>query len=412
MGASKLPLYAYVDETGNTGHNLFDEAQPDFYTAALITKGDFDLAFAESTAAIAGKLGERSLHGKELGVGKLEAVAPDIIRLLGAAKANFFVSRVEKKYLLGTKLFDSLFDSGENAAVAWHNYNFRPLKIMLAFKLAFILDLETARLFWQCILEPSQEKALGMLPKVCERLLENINGLPDARSREVLSQGLEWARDHPESIHIHTDRKSARHGHFPNMVAFTNLLDGLENHSRRLKRPVARITHDKQSEFQKTLTAWHEMLSNASPEEITWAGETYSLQRVVGSAFQVKADEASPGLQVTDIVLWLYHQLRKNRPLPHGCMAVLAYVFENGWESDFSFSGVERMYLAKWKHIMDTPLSSEKEQEARQMLAQGEQMRRQSMERYEQDGTPPFMRRSALTPPEEGTQRPPALPAS
>ncbi len=28
-------LYAFVDETGNTGHNLFDKAQPDFFTAAL-----------------------------------------------------------------------------------------------------------------------------------------------------------------------------------------------------------------------------------------------------------------------------------------------------------------------------------------------------------------------------------------
>jgi hypothetical protein len=53
MGQSKIPLYAYVDETGNTGHNLFDAAQPHFYTAALITKGDFDLSFAKPIRAIA-----------------------------------------------------------------------------------------------------------------------------------------------------------------------------------------------------------------------------------------------------------------------------------------------------------------------------------------------------------------------
>jgi hypothetical protein len=392
MGASKVPLYAYVDETGNTGHNLFDAAQPDFYTAALITKGDFDLAFAVSTKAIAQKLGIHSLHGQELGVAKLESAAPDILRLLSAAKANFFVSRVEKKYLLGTKVFDSLFDSGENAAMAWHHYNLRPLKIMLAFKTAFILDDETARLFWQCILEPSQEKALAMLPRICERLLGNLHCLPDARSREILGGGLEWARDHPESIQIHTDRKSARHCHFPNMVAFVNLLDGLESYSKHFKRPVARITHDRQSEFQRTLSASHDMFSNASPEEVTWAGETYSMQRVVGSSFEVKADEASPSLQVTDIVLWLYHQLRKEKPLPDGCMAILGYVLENGWENDFSFAGVERMYLEKWQTIMDTPLPPRKEEETRQMLAKVEQSRLQSMERYERDGLPPFMR--------------------
>ncbi|WP_247493130.1 hypothetical protein, partial [Bradyrhizobium sp. 142] len=36
MGASKIPIYVYVDESGNTGKNIFDEAQPDFFTAALV----------------------------------------------------------------------------------------------------------------------------------------------------------------------------------------------------------------------------------------------------------------------------------------------------------------------------------------------------------------------------------------
>ncbi|HZT34664.1 MAG TPA: hypothetical protein VFA15_02000, partial [Nitrososphaera sp.] len=64
MKQSKVPFYAYVDETGNTGHNLFDEAQPDFYTAALITRGDFDLSFTPEVKAIANKLGVEHLHGK------------------------------------------------------------------------------------------------------------------------------------------------------------------------------------------------------------------------------------------------------------------------------------------------------------------------------------------------------------
>lgn len=69
------------------------------------------------------------------------------------------------------------------------------------------------------------------------------------------------------------------------MVAFANLLDGLEGYSKRFKRRVARVTHDVQSEFEETLAIWHEMFSNASPEEVRWAGETYSLQKVVGSEF-------------------------------------------------------------------------------------------------------------------------------
>ncbi|WP_143539997.1 DUF3800 domain-containing protein [Rhizobium sophoriradicis] len=56
MGESKLPFFAFVDETGNTGHNIFDEVQPDFLTAALISRGNFDAQFGARVAAIAATL--------------------------------------------------------------------------------------------------------------------------------------------------------------------------------------------------------------------------------------------------------------------------------------------------------------------------------------------------------------------
>ena len=220
MGELKLPIYAYVDETGNTGHNLFDRDQPDFFTGALITKGDFDVAFGKRTRDIAAAFGAGSLHGKDLGVYRLESVATDLIRLFESARAHFFVSRVEKKYLLASKMFDSLLDSGENAAVGWHHYNIRPLRLIFAFKLAVMIDEDTARRFWKCILEPNERKAYDMLPQVCEALQRNIGRVPDERSRQVIGEGLEWARTHPRAIQIHTDKKTARQGHFPNLVAF------------------------------------------------------------------------------------------------------------------------------------------------------------------------------------------------
>ena len=106
MGQSKIPLYAYVDETGNTGNNVFDEVQPDFVTAALITRGDFDESYTAATREIAKKIDVESLHGGEHGVGKLVLVADDLLSLLQRSKADFFFSRVEKRYLLATKVFE------------------------------------------------------------------------------------------------------------------------------------------------------------------------------------------------------------------------------------------------------------------------------------------------------------------
>lgn len=392
MGQSKLPFYAYVDETGNTGHNLFDEVQPDFYTAALITKGDFDVAYVDQVKAIANKLGVEHLHGKQLGAKRIASVSADIIRVLSRANAQLFISRVEKRYLLATKVFDTFFDSGENAAVAWHHYNLRPNRLILTFKLATCIEIETAQQFWKCILELNEKKYMAMLLGVCAALRKALEKLKDVSARRVLDEGLAWAEKHPECIHVHVDRRSARKGHFPNMVAFSNLLAGLEEHSNRFKRPVARITHDHQSEFEQNLAAMHEMYSNASPEELNWAGETYTLQRVVGSIFEVKEDGASPGIQMVDILLWLHHQMCKSVDLPEECLDLIRYLYANGWHSDFSFDGVGKAVDKRLSEMMEAPFTAEQEAESRKMLAQAEEARQRSMKEYESDALPPFMR--------------------
>ena len=269
---------------------------------------------------------------------------------------------MKKKYLLVTKLFDSLFDSGENAGIAWRHYNLRPLRLMLTFKLSHILDVETAELFWkECILGADEANVFAKLQDLCDRLLRHIHNLPDKASRDVSSKGLEWARQNPESIQIFTDRRIARRGHFPNAVAFTNLLDGLDRFTRDRNRSVARITHDQQSEFETTLRMLHEMFSNASGEELRWAGETYSLQKVAGSTFEIREDQTSPGIQVADVVLWLYSQFRKGKDLPSYCESIVLFALSRGWEVDFSFAGVEREYIARFGPILEAPLSPESE---------------------------------------------------
>ena len=137
-------MFAFVDETGNTGANLLDESQPDFFTAALITKSDFDLTYDSNVRRIAKRVGGSPLHAKNLGFRNIEIIARELCQVFKKVDARFFISRVEKRYLLATKIFDTFFDSGENAAVAWHLYNIRPLKIMLAFKVASIVSEDVA----------------------------------------------------------------------------------------------------------------------------------------------------------------------------------------------------------------------------------------------------------------------------
>lgn len=397
MGQSKIPIYAYVDKSGNTGKNIFDPSQPDYYTAALVGKGDFDAYYTDRIRAIAAKVGVTSIHANELGFGRLEIIAGDLIDLLWKAGTHFFVSRVEKKYLLATKMFDVLFDSGENAAVAWHNYNFRPLKIILAFKLGHVVDEAIAGEFWRCLLMPSERDARAALPAICGAVKTRLNNLPDQRSREVLAEGLEWVINHPECVQFATEQRIAKKGHLPNLVAFANLLQGLQDFSVRWKKKIACITHDEQNEFGRSLQSWHELFSNASSKIIEWAGKSYTLQRAPGSCFQLKRDDASVGIQVADVAVWLYGQALKGRHLPSNCAWLLKLILFRGWHNDFSFGGVQQQLLENYGEILFGELDPQKLETAERMLVIAEERRRFSMEQYEADGLPPFMRPVSIT---------------
>jgi hypothetical protein len=385
-------MFAFVDETGNTGRNLLDEAQPDFLTAALITKTNFDMVYSDQIRELADKFGAASLHGAELGFGRIEEIAESLRRIFKKADARFFISRVEKRYLLATKIFDTFFDSGENAAVAWRIYNLRPLRLMLAFKVALIVTEDVARQFWAMLLEKSEAKVRKAIAVICQLMIDRVGELPDERSRQIVADGLKWARDHPETIHVHLDTRQARNGHMPNLVAFSNLLEGLEFFSQKWKRRVRRITHEQQSEFDKTLKEWHELYSNASDDPVHMPGEVLVFQRVVGSEFEVKEDSQSAGIQAIDVILWLFLQISRDVGLPPNCGRLMKYVYRYSWISDFSYEGVERQFIERYGSILTTPLSAEQEEKARKLIAEDEARRVQSMDQYEKDGIVPFMR--------------------
>jgi len=392
MGASKIPFYVYVDESGNTGKNIFDVSQPNYFTAALISKGNFDFRYDRHIRNIAARLGVTSIHANELGLGRLETIATDLFVLVQESRSLFFVSRVEKMYLLATKMFDVLFDSGENAAVAWHNYNFRLLKIILAFKLGHVINEPIGHEFWKCLLMSRESDARNLLPSICTSIKHRLYLLPDQRSREVLGEGLDWVIKHPECVQFATEQHIAKKGHLPNLVAFTNLLDGLQVISDQFKRKVACITHDEQGEFGRTLKFYHELFSNASPGVIEWAGERYSLQKIQGSRFEMKRDEDSVGIQIADVALWLYGQYLKGKAMPPNCAQLLGLILQRGGHNDFSFEGVESQLLATHGDLLFGPMEPEKLEAGRRMVAMSEERRRVSMEQYETDGLPPFMR--------------------
>ncbi len=377
-------MYAYVDETGNTGKNLFDKAQPTFVTAALMSREEFDVVYGNRVVGLAESVGKQRIHANELGLGKIELITPGLLKILKQAKARFFLSRVEKKYLAATKLVDTIFDSGENLAVPWHVYNFRPLRLQLVFKIAaFLVDESLARAFWLCLMEPNETEAHKGFIQVCKELLSRLQALPDQRSRELVSEALGWAIENPEAIYLHVNSKLARYGHLPNMVAFISLLEGIEDQSRLWRRPVKKICHDRQMQFDRSLKFWHELLSNASPDPLVLPfEEPRVLRRVFASKFVTSTVADSPGIQATDVVLWLYKRIVEGNHVGPHSRALMLHVFRQARHHVFSFESVSRE-LAEFFEMLDrAPITEEQMRMAKMTLGQIESRRQAQMLEY------------------------------
>lgn len=378
-------MYAYIDETGNTGPNIFDAEQPIFMTAALITKNNFDLVHKNDIARIAKKIGETELHANIVGIERIEDIASDLLALFKRCDARFFVSRIEKRYLAATKFVDTLFDSYENKAVPWHVYNMRPMRLMLVFKVASILTEDTAQKFWSSILEKRERKAYEMFLESLQELKGNIHELPDQRSRQLITDAIDWATQNPESIYIHTNSKAARLGHLPNLAVFPNLLDGIEQRSKLWKRKVVEIVHDRQSQFQGTLRDWHELYKNAAPDVITWTmNEKYVLRRVEGSNFRISSAHESAGIQAIDTILWLFKRVIEEKPLGYHSARLMNHVFKRAYQNDLSFEAVGSWLEDYFADLYAKPFTEEHQKRAEEYGRIAEQRRQEQMLEYAQ----------------------------
>ena len=292
-----------MDETGNTGGNLFDPEQPWFITIGLMTKANSDV-LERNLFSARNANGKIEFRANEVGFERIEQIAPRLLIVAKKRDAWFFISRVEKLYLATTKIVDTVFDSYENKAVPWHVYNLRHLKLILLFKLAhYVLDEDMVKLFWDSLMHKNSKTASELFVEACKAILARVDNLPDKRSREIAREAFTWAIENYDRITVHSATKLARYGHMPNLVAFANLIDGIDRQSRAWGKSVKIIEHDRQTQFEKSLAFMHELYANADPTPIEWPGmPKYSLQKANGSRFvvSIRRFRAKPDKNIVD----------------------------------------------------------------------------------------------------------------
>ncbi|WFU89872.1 hypothetical protein QA644_27900 (plasmid) [Rhizobium sp. CC1099] len=301
---------------------------------------------------------------------------------------RFFVSRVEKRYIAAAKFVDTYFDAGENKAVPWHVYWTRPLRLTMVFKLsAYVITEEIAQIVWNCVTATSEAVSKKYFLEGAAAALARVANIPDERVRVITSEALTWAIAHPGEFSTFMPAKINRYSHAPNFVGFKSLLDGLENQSTKWARPVREIVHDEQSQFEKTLKLWHGLLSKPSLADeppLYWPGEDAPIRfgRVAGSDFRIATDESSPGLQVVDVVIWLFKRMKEGKDIGNNCGQLLNRLLRNAYYNDFSFDGVNASMAPKIANIMSQEIPSAQSIAGRTLLEKIEASRQKALQEH------------------------------
>ena len=155
-------MYVYIDESGNSGLNMFDSDQKFFYLIAVVSKVNIQNIFSRHFDTICSKYNIKELHGNELGLTKMSNVCFELKRILKKINPKLALIYINKEAYVATKLFDTILDSGENYGVATHHYNLRPLRSVLLAKFLSIVDTDILKEFWK-----------GAIEKI-KRVLEHI----------------------------------------------------------------------------------------------------------------------------------------------------------------------------------------------------------------------------------------------
>lgn len=378
-------MFAYIDEAGHTGPNLFDPAQPNFYYGVLSSKVDVDVVYGSRIRRIAASVGATAIHANELGAEKVEAILPELQEILIASDCRFDLSKIVKADLAVTKLFDSIFDSAENVAVPWQAYNMVALRNILLLKLAYLLDEGVLRAFWDSLLDRDEVRSQTNLVDVLREIRSRVSRVPDARGRQVLSDGLDWAIKHPEVLQYHSTSRAHVKGHMPNAVAFPDLLRAIHTKSKQWGRKVKTIKVDQQSQFNTTQKFMHEIFREAAPGKVAvpLGLDPYELRLVPESKLQVCASKDSPGIQMADVLLWVSRQLDMGRAPGYASVQLFRQLGRRTRVYELSLRRIEQWTSEAWTKINQAEMSDESIRKGAELVSRWEQRRLDEMARYE-----------------------------
>jgi len=317
-------MFFHIDESGNTGNNLFDAHQPRLSYGLLSSRTNVDVLGQALHRKMLKLVDQPTLHANLLGVDRLTRIAPLLIELQKKMKFDFDYYFIDKPAFALTLLFDAIFDAGLNEAVKWETY-WTPFRFLVIRDLGTLVDEDLLKEGWRLCthkrINTQEDSIVTLLNELKGRVLASKL---DPRSKEIQIDAFSYGIAHPLDLDFGTgDDKIIS----PNAVGFQFVVAAM---ARRLRnkglKDATSIVVDQQTQFNRAQIQTHDhqksiadgigrgsakdrkyvlghpLFRHMGPDEVLQKGMPHANIKVSTSGNSI-------GLQIVDVYLWITNRL-------------------------------------------------------------------------------------------------------
>lgn len=358
-------MHFYIDESGQTGTNLFDPSQPRLYYGTLSCEHDLDSVAKMAVMQMKKIVGEYRLHATDLGVEKVVKLIPALMLIQDRVDPILDIYTVEKQDHAIISFFDQVFDSGLNEAVPATSY-WTPLRYLLLLKVSYLFDEQTQALAWEARIQKDDVEATRKLVDVCAILNSRIKYLPDTRSQELIGDALYWAMKNPSEICYNCASDEDILDIAPNMIGFQFVLAGISSRISDASH-ITRVIVDKQSQFNKAQSslAKHYSKMRGLDPFFGVGMPTMNFKNMPTAPLEFRSSRRSPGLELADIYLWVLKRYMEGEYLPAQFDPLIESQLGRAVTNQLSLTAIEQ----RWKRFYaELPEPTEEEMRRGQEL--------------------------------------------
>ncbi|RLW64701.1 MAG: hypothetical protein B6D73_10740 [gamma proteobacterium symbiont of Stewartia floridana] len=359
-------MYFYVDESGQTGLNLFDDAQPFLFYGILSSRLNLDVLAEKQLSALRKKLGVKRLHAAELGNGQLVKIEKGLSKIKKKFDLRFDFYCVAKADHALISFFDQTFDQGLNPALPWTAY-WTPMRYVLLIKLAYLFDEELLKKAWDARITTNNEKAEQQLVDVCKEVISRVGVLPDKRSRELITDGMNWVVNNPSEIGYNVDAKKDALQISPNLIGFQSVMHGIAGRLEKTRAKAAAVIVDRQSQFNKAQEFIADFYHKA--RHVPWVNgpglPVMDLKHMPTVPITCTAGTDSAGLELVDIYIWVFKRHFEGKELAPELYSLIQGQLHRGRYDEVSISALMERW-GKWFEELPEP-TEEQMNEAKEL---------------------------------------------